>query len=127
VDAYERIRGILGRRPTSSELATYSVMRSEQCSDKSSKVHQRRFGELVQQTPVGKLLAGIGENAGVVDVGHGSRSRSRSSRTTATIRASSPMLKQAEDLVPPTHPDHDRTSTSATLGPNQLRQPPPVD
>lgn len=59
VDAYERIRGILGRRPTSSELATYSVMWSEQCSDKSSKVHLGRFGELVRQTPVGKLLAGI--------------------------------------------------------------------
>ncbi len=70
-DEYARIREILGRRPTSSELAMYSVMWSEHCSYKSSKVHLRRFGELAQETPVGKLLAGIGENAGVVDVGHG--------------------------------------------------------
>jgi phosphoribosylformylglycinamidine synthase subunit PurL len=70
-DEYERIRGILGRRPTSCELAMYSVMWSEHCSYKSSKVHLRRFGELAQETPVGNLLAGIGENAGVVDVGQG--------------------------------------------------------
>ena len=49
----------------------YSVMWSEHCSYKSSKVHLRRFGELAQETPVGTLLAGIGENAGVVDVGQG--------------------------------------------------------
>ncbi|AYY14661.1 phosphoribosylformylglycinamidine synthase subunit PurL [Actinobacteria bacterium YIM 96077] len=70
-DEYARIRDILGRRPTSSELAMYSVMWSEHCSYKSSKVHLRRFGELQQETSVGKLLAGIGENAGVVDVGNG--------------------------------------------------------
>jgi phosphoribosylformylglycinamidine synthase subunit PurL len=70
-DEYERIRDILGRRPTSSELAMYSVMWSEHCSYKSSKVHLRRFGELPDETPVGKLLAGIGENAGVVDIGQG--------------------------------------------------------
>ena len=68
---YDRIREILGRRPTSSELAMYSVMWSEHCSYKSSKVHLRRFGELTPETPIGKLLAGIGENAGVVDVGQG--------------------------------------------------------
>ena len=70
-DEYARIRSILGRRPTSCELAMYSVMWSEHCSYKSSKVHLRRFSELAQETPVGKLLAGIGENAGVVDVGQG--------------------------------------------------------
>src|ERR687892_538374 len=70
-DEYQRIRDILGRRPTSCELAMYSVMWSEHCSYKSSKVHLRRFGELQQETSVGKLLAGIGENAGVVDVGQG--------------------------------------------------------
>ena len=70
-DEYERIVQILERRPTSSELAMYSVMWSEHCSYKSSKVHLRRFGELAPQTPVGKLLAGIGENAGVVDIGQG--------------------------------------------------------
>ncbi len=70
-DEYARIWEILGRRPTSSELAMYSVMWSEHCSYKSSKVHLRRFGELSQQTPIGGLLAGIGENAGVIDVGQG--------------------------------------------------------
>jgi phosphoribosylformylglycinamidine synthase subunit PurL len=70
-DEYARIREILGRRPTSSELAMYSVMWSEHCSYKSSKVHLRQFGELAQVTPTGKMLAGIGENAGVLDVGQG--------------------------------------------------------
>ena len=40
---YARIKEILGRRPTSSELAMYSVMWSEHCSYKSSKVHLRQF------------------------------------------------------------------------------------
>ena len=68
---YQRIHAILGRRPTSSELAMYSVMWSEHCSYKSSKVHLRRFGE--QTTPEMRehLLVGIGENAGVVDIGDG--------------------------------------------------------
>ena len=70
-DEYRRIGEILGRRPTSSELAMYSVMWSEHCSYKSSKVHLRKFGELAQETPIGKLLAGIGENAGVIDIGQG--------------------------------------------------------
>jgi phosphoribosylformylglycinamidine synthase II len=70
-DEYDRIRTILGRRPTGAELAMYSVMWSEHCSYKSSKVHLKRFGELSTDTPAGKLLAGIGENAGVVDIGQG--------------------------------------------------------
>lgn len=70
-DEYARIREILGRRPTSAELAMYSVMWSEHCSYKSSKIHLKRFGELSQDTPRGPLLAGIGENAGVVDIGQG--------------------------------------------------------
>ncbi len=45
-DEYAKITEILGRRPTSSELAMYSVMWSEHCSYKSSKVHLRKFGEL---------------------------------------------------------------------------------
>lgn len=68
-DEYERIRDILGRRPTSSELAMYSVMWSEHCSYKSSKVHLRQFGEKKPETDA--LLVGIGENAGVVDIGDG--------------------------------------------------------
>ena len=70
-DEYARIREILGRRPTSSELGMYSVMWSEHCSYKSSKVHLKQFGELPQETPVGPMLAGIGENAGVLDIGQG--------------------------------------------------------
>ncbi|WP_036517414.1 phosphoribosylformylglycinamidine synthase subunit PurL [Nocardioides sp. J54] len=70
-DEYDRIREILGRRPTASELAMYSVMWSEHCSYKSSKVHLKQFGELPQETPVGPMLAGIGENAGVIDIGQG--------------------------------------------------------
>ncbi|MEE4544718.1 phosphoribosylformylglycinamidine synthase subunit PurL [Streptomyces sp. V4-01] len=68
-DEYERIREILGRRPTGAELAMYSVMWSEHCSYKSSKVHLKQFGEKAPQTDA--LLVGIGENAGVVDVGQG--------------------------------------------------------
>ncbi|MFA7323142.1 MAG: phosphoribosylformylglycinamidine synthase subunit PurL [Candidatus Nanopelagicales bacterium] len=68
-DEYERIREILGRRPTSSELAMYSVMWSEHCSYKSSKVHLKQFGDKKPETD--KLLVGIGENAGVVDIGDG--------------------------------------------------------
>ena len=68
-DEYARIRDILGRRPTSSELAMYSVMWSEHCSYKSSKVHLKQFGEKAPKSDA--LLVGIGENAGVVDVGQG--------------------------------------------------------
>ena len=68
-DEYDRIREILGRRPTSSELAMYSVMWSEHCSYKSSKVHLRQFGDKVPEND--SMLVGIGENAGVVDIGHG--------------------------------------------------------
>lgn len=70
-DEYERIREILGRRPTDAELAMYSVMWSEHCSYKSSKVHLKQFGEIPQETPIGPMLAGIGENAGVIDIGQG--------------------------------------------------------
>ena len=68
-DEYQSIREILGRRPTSSELAMYSVMWSEHCSYKSSKVHLRQFGSKVPAND--SMLVGIGENAGVVDIGQG--------------------------------------------------------
>ncbi|WP_369266570.1 phosphoribosylformylglycinamidine synthase subunit PurL, partial [Streptomyces harbinensis] len=68
-DEYERIRAILGRRPTGAELAMYSVMWSEHCSYKSSKVHLKQFGEKAPASDA--LLVGIGEQAGVVDVGQG--------------------------------------------------------
>jgi phosphoribosylformylglycinamidine synthase subunit PurL len=70
-DEYARIRDILGRRPTDAELAMYSVMWSEHCSYKSSKVHLRYFGETTTDEMRSGMLAGIGENAGVVDIGDG--------------------------------------------------------
>src|SRR5206468_5121114 len=68
-DEFARIKEILGRRPTGAELALYSVMWSEHCSYKSSKVHLRQFAATAP--PSGALLAGIGHNAGVVDIGQG--------------------------------------------------------
>ena len=68
-DEYRRIRTILGRRPTAAELTMYSVMWSEHCSYKSSKMHLRQIAE--KAPPSDALLVGMGENAGVVDVGDG--------------------------------------------------------
>lgn len=70
-DEYQRIRDILGRRPTAAELAMYSVMWSEHCSYKSSKTHLRQFGDKTTPAMKEHLLVGIGENAGVVDIGDG--------------------------------------------------------
>ncbi|MDA0633709.1 phosphoribosylformylglycinamidine synthase subunit PurL [Nonomuraea sp. MCN248] len=68
-DEYDRVREILGRRPTGSELAIYSVMWSEHCSYKSSKVHLKQFATKAPHSDA--LLVGMGENAGVVDIGDG--------------------------------------------------------
>jgi phosphoribosylformylglycinamidine synthase subunit PurL len=65
-EEYVRVKQILGREPNITELGIFSVMWSEHCSYKSSKVHLKRLptrGELVVQGP--------GENAGVVDIGDG--------------------------------------------------------
>ena len=70
-DEYAKIREILGRRPTSGELAMYSVMWSEHCSYKSSKMYLRQFGQKVSDKMKEKLMVGMGENAGVIDVGEG--------------------------------------------------------
>jgi len=70
-DEYARIKEILGRRPTDAELAMYSVMWSEHCSYKSSKVHLKYFSDTTTDEMRSKMLAGIGENAGVVDIGDG--------------------------------------------------------
>ncbi|MET1016263.1 MAG: phosphoribosylformylglycinamidine synthase subunit PurL [Leifsonia flava] len=70
-DEYQSIRDILGRRPTSGELAMYSVMWSEHCSYKSSKNYLRQFGQKVSPAMKKNLMVGMGENAGVVDVGEG--------------------------------------------------------
>ena len=70
-EEYDRIKVILGRRPTSGELAMYSVMWSEHCSYKSSKIYLRQFGEKVTPEMKKNLMVGMGENAGVVDIGEG--------------------------------------------------------
>ena len=70
-DEYQRIREILGRRPTSGELAMYSVMWSEHCSYKSSRIYLRQFGKKVTDEMTERLMVGMGQNAGVVDVGEG--------------------------------------------------------
>ncbi len=65
-EEYARVQKILGRDPSITELGIFSVMWSEHCSYKSSKVHLKRLptrGKLVVQGP--------GENAGVVDIGNG--------------------------------------------------------
>jgi phosphoribosylformylglycinamidine synthase subunit PurL len=68
-DEYRRIRQLLGRRPSDCELAIYSVMWSEHCSYKSSRRHLRQLAD--KAPPSAALLAGIGQNAGVVDIGQG--------------------------------------------------------
>ncbi|MFB8387997.1 phosphoribosylformylglycinamidine synthase subunit PurL [Microbacterium sp. NPDC055910] len=70
-DEYAEIRRILGRRPTSGELAMYSVMWSEHCSYKSSKIYLRKFGQKVSDEMKTRLMVGMGQNAGVVDIGEG--------------------------------------------------------
>ncbi|AOZ72029.1 phosphoribosylformylglycinamidine synthase II [Boudabousia tangfeifanii] len=70
-DEYQAIKDLLGRRPTNAELAMYSVMWSEHCSYKSSKKHLRQFGEKTNENMRKHLLVGMGENAGVVDIGDG--------------------------------------------------------
>ena len=65
-DEYARIQKILGRDPNFTELGIFSVMWSEHCSYKSSRVHLKRL-----PTRGPQVLQGPGENAGVVDVGDG--------------------------------------------------------
>src|SRR5690625_2876648 len=65
-DELESIRSMLGREPNHLELSMYSVMWSEHCAYKSSRVHLKR---LPSEGP--DVLVGPGENAGVVDVGDG--------------------------------------------------------
>ena len=65
-DEYARIVQMLGREPTMTELGIFSVMWSEHCSYKSSRVHLRRL-----PTTGKRVLQGPGENAGAVDIGDG--------------------------------------------------------
>ena len=70
-EEYASIKDLLGRRPTAAELAMYSVMWSEHCSYKSSKIHLKQFGAKVTPEMREHLLVGMGQNAGVVDIGDG--------------------------------------------------------
>jgi len=65
-DEYARIRELIGRTPSFTELAVFSVMWSEHCSYKSSRVHLRRL-----HTEGPRVVQGPGENAGIVDIGDG--------------------------------------------------------
>ena len=65
-DEYEKILAILGREPSLTELGIFSVMWSEHCSYKSSRVHLRTL-----PTTGPRVVQGPGENAGAVDVGDG--------------------------------------------------------
>src|SRR5271168_501181 len=65
-DEYQRILAALGRVPSLTELGIYSVMWSEHCSYKSSKVHLKRL-----PTKSERVVQGPGENAGIIDVGDG--------------------------------------------------------
>lgn len=68
---YQRVREILGRRPTEAELAMYSSMWSEHTSYKSSKIHLKQFGQKTTEEMQQNMLVGLGENAGVLDLGDG--------------------------------------------------------
>src|SRR6476620_1287549 len=63
---YKLIEQILGRAPNYVELGIFSVMWSEHCSYKSSRVHLRKF-----PTTGPRVVQGPGENAGVIDIGDG--------------------------------------------------------
>ncbi len=65
-DEYRRITHILGREPNHTELGIFSVMWSEHCSYKSSRVHLRKF-----PTSGPRVIQGPGENAGIIDIGGG--------------------------------------------------------
>ena len=65
-DEYDRIVRTLGREPTETELGIFSVMWSEHCSYKSSRIHLRKL-----PTRGPRVLQGPGENAGAVDIGTG--------------------------------------------------------
>ncbi|MBM3819509.1 MAG: phosphoribosylformylglycinamidine synthase subunit PurL [Acidimicrobiia bacterium] len=65
-EEYQRILEMLGREPTITELGIFSVMWSEHCSYKSSRVHLRTL-----PTTGTRVLQGPGENAGAVDIGDG--------------------------------------------------------
>jgi phosphoribosylformylglycinamidine synthase subunit PurL len=71
-EEYARIEAALGRTPSLTELGIYSVMWSEHCSYKSSRVHLRRLPTRGERTSgPGSVVQGPGENAGIIDIGDG--------------------------------------------------------
>jgi phosphoribosylformylglycinamidine synthase II len=71
-EEYARIEAALGRTPSLTELGIYSVMWSEHCSYKSSRVHLRRLPTRGERTTgTGSVVQGPGENAGIIDIGDG--------------------------------------------------------
>ncbi|WP_020399317.1 phosphoribosylformylglycinamidine synthase subunit PurL [Kordiimonas gwangyangensis] len=66
VEEYERIKRAMGREPNYTELGIYSVMWSEHCSYKSSRLHLKKL-----PTKAPWVIQGPGENAGVIDIGDG--------------------------------------------------------
>src|ERR1051325_7404640 len=65
-EEFEKVVHLLGRKPTLTEIGIFSVMWSEHCSYKSSRVHLKRL-----PTRSRRVLQGPGENAGVIDIGDG--------------------------------------------------------
>jgi len=65
-EEYAKVRSLLGRDPTLTELGIFSVMWSEHCSYKSSRVHLKRL-----PTHSSRVVQGPGENAGIIDIGDG--------------------------------------------------------
>jgi phosphoribosylformylglycinamidine synthase subunit PurL len=71
-EEYARIEAALGRTPSLTELGIYSVMWSEHCSYKSSRVHLKRLPTRGERTSgPGSVVQGPGENAGIIDIGDG--------------------------------------------------------
>ncbi|HEV2646198.1 MAG TPA: phosphoribosylformylglycinamidine synthase subunit PurL [Acidobacteriaceae bacterium] len=71
-DEYARIEKLMGRTPSLTELGIFSVMWSEHCSYKSSRVHLKRLPTKGTRTSgPGSVVQGPGENAGIIDVGDG--------------------------------------------------------
>ena len=71
-DEYARIEAALGRVPSLTELGIFSVMWSEHCSYKSSRVHLKRLPTKgARHSGPGSVVQGPGENAGIIDVGDG--------------------------------------------------------
>src|SRR6201989_1460591 len=65
-EEFQKILDLLGREPNITELGIFSVMWSEHCSYKSSRVHLKRL-----PTHSRRVLQGPGENAGIIDIGDG--------------------------------------------------------